>query len=330
MITYKDSGVDINKGDELVESIKRKVKSTYGKRVYEGVGGFAALYEITADKLLSVGTDGVGTKLKIAQQLGIHNTIGIDLVAMCINDVLCTGATPLLFLDYLACGKLDLKTSESLIDGIVNGCKQSECALIGGETAEMPGFYKEDEYDLAGFAVGEVFKKDLIDGKKIKEGDTIIGLASSGLHSNGYSLVRKIISETDHLKMALTPTKIYHRVLSSLLKDHRENILGLAHITGSGFLNISRMNANFDYVIDNVPGFDEIPPIFSILKELGNLDLKEMYQTFNMGVGLTIVTDDPKNITASLNKMGEKYWVLGKTQRGSERIILKNNDIVLN
>jgi len=329
MVTYKESGVDINKGDELVESIKQKVKSTYGKRVYEGVGGFAALYEITDDKLLSVGTDGVGTKLKIAQHLGIHNTIGIDLVAMCVNDILCTGATPLLFLDYLACGKLDLNISQSLIDGIVDGCKQSQCALIGGETAEMPGFYKDDEYDLAGFAVGEVFKKDLIDGKKIKEGDTIIGLPSSGLHSNGYSLVRKIISKNDHLNMALNPTKIYHQILSTLLKEHRENILGLAHITGSGFLNISRMNSNFDYVIENLPDFDEIPPIFSILKNLGNLDLKEMYQTFNMGIGLTIVTDNPKCLTTSLDRMGEKYWILGKTVKGMEKIILKNENLIL-
>ncbi|OFZ22045.1 MAG: phosphoribosylformylglycinamidine cyclo-ligase [Bdellovibrionales bacterium RIFOXYA1_FULL_36_14] len=329
MVTYKESGVDINKGDELVESIKQKVKSTYGTRVYEGVGGFAALYEITDDKLLSVGTDGVGTKLKIAQHLGIHNTIGIDLVAMCVNDILCTGATPLLFLDYLACGKLDLNISQSLIDGIVDGCKQSQCALIGGETAEMPGFYKDDEYDLAGFAVGEVFKKDLIDGKKIKEGDTIIGLPSSGLHSNGYSLVRKIISKNDHLNMALTPTKIYHQILSTLLKEHRENILGLAHITGSGFLNISRMNSNFDYVIENLPDFDEIPPIFSILKNLGNLDLKEMYQTFNMGIGLTIVTDNPKCLTTSLDRMGEKYWILGETVNGMEKIIFKNENLIL-
>ena len=329
MVTYKDSGVDINKGDELVESIKQKVKSTYGKRVYEGVGGFAALYEITADKLLSVGTDGVGTKLKIAQHLGIHNTIGIDLVAMCVNDILCTGATPLLFLDYLACGKLDLNVSQSLIDGIVDGCKQSQCALIGGETAEMPGFYKDDEYDLAGFAVGEVLKKDLIDGKKIKEGDTIIGLPSSGLHSNGYSLVRKIISKKDHLEMALTPTKIYHQILSTLLNEHRADILGLAHITGSGFLNICRMNSNFDYVIENLPDFDEIPPIFSILKNLGGLDLKEMYQTFNMGIGLTIVTDNPKCLTTSLDRMGEKYWILGKTIKGAEKIILKNENLIL-
>ena len=329
MVTYKESGVDINKGDELVESIKQKVKSTYGKRVYEGVGGFAALYEITDDKLLSVGTDGVGTKLKIAQQLEIHNTIGIDLVAMCVNDVLCTGATPLLFLDYLACGKLDLRVSQSLIDGIVDGCKQSQCALIGGETAEMPGFYKDDEYDLAGFAVGEVLKKDLIDGKQIQEGDTIIGLPSSGLHSNGYSLVRKIISKNEHLKMALNPTKIYHNIVSTLLKNHRSIMQGMAHITGSGFLNISRMNPNFDYVIENLPDFDEISPIFSILKNLGGLDLKEMFQTFNMGVGFTIVTNNPDSLTRSLDEMREKYWILGKTVKGTEKIILKNKNLIL-
>jgi phosphoribosylformylglycinamidine cyclo-ligase len=310
MVTYKDSGVDINKGDELVEAIKKKVKSTYGK-------------------LLSVGTDGVGTKLKIAQQLGIHNTIGIDLVAMCVNDILCTGATPLLFLDYLACGKLDLKVSNFLIDGIVDGCKQSECALIGGETAEMPGVYGDDEYDLAGFAVGEVFKNDLIDGKKMREGNTIIGLPSSGLHSNGYSLVRKIINKDEHLKMALTPTRIYHKTISPILKQHRDIILGMAHITGSGFLNISRMNPNFDYIVENLPGFDEIPPIFSILKNLAQLDIKEMYQTFNMGVGFTIVTNNPDRLTRCLDDMSEKYWVLGKTVKGTEKIILSQEQLIL-
>jgi len=247
-ITYKDAGVDIEKGDALVEKIKLKVKSTYGDRVRSGVGGFACLYEV-GDRLLAAGTDGVGTKLALAKKLDKHDTIGIDLVAMCVNDILCTGAQPLFFMDYLATGKLDVDTANHVLDGIVEGCLQSECALIGGETAEMPGMYGNGEYDLAGFAVGEVKPADVLDGSRVNEGDVLIGLPSSGFHSNGYSLVRKLIKddETALMQAALTPTKIYWKAIKGLLEKQLLN--GVSHVTGGGLLNIPRINEGFAYQI---------------------------------------------------------------------------------
>ena len=201
------------------------------------MGGFASLYQIDKNRYLAAGTDGVGTKLKVAHTLGIHDTVGIDLVAMCVNDVVCTGARPLFFLDYIGCGKLDLAASEGIVKGIVDGCRQSGVALVGGETAEMPGMYDEGEYDLAGFAVGEVAKKDLLDGKALKAGDELVGLASSGLHSNGFSLVRKLLreDETELLKLALTPTRIYVKTAMAVLAAKKFGVRGFAHITGSGF-----------------------------------------------------------------------------------------------
>ena len=321
MITYQDAGVDIAKADVLVERIKEKVKSTYGSRVIAGVGGFASLYEIGQEKILAAGADGVGTKLELAKWLNKHDTIGIDLVAMCVNDILCTGARPLFFMDYLATGQLDSKKSESIIEGIVEACKESGAALIGGETAEMPGLYQEGDYDLAGFAVGEVNKNELIDGSHIREGDKIIGISSSGFHSNGFSLLRKIISEKEKslVEQLLTPTKIYWPLVEKLISLGRNKVRGLAHITGGGWKNITRVNSHFDYVINNVPSYEEIPEVFSMISPRLDISLKELYETFNMGVGLMVVGDS--DILEKIRSEGEKAWVLGYVKKGSGKII---------
>jgi phosphoribosylformylglycinamidine cyclo-ligase len=325
-ITYADSGVDRDKGDLFVQRIQKMVRSTYTKAVKSGVGGFASLYEIGKGRYLAAGTDGVGTKLKIAQQLGVHDTIGIDLVAMCVNDVVCTGARPMFFLDYIGCGKLDLAASEGIIKGIVEGCKQAGTALVGGETAEMPGMYDDGEYDLAGFAVGEVLKKDLLDGTKLKAGDELIGLASSGLHSNGFSLVRKLIDphETKLLNLALTPTRIYVKSALAVLGAKKFGVRGFAHITGSGFYNIPRINSKFKYVIHSLP---ETPEIFPLLQERAKLDAKEMYSTFNMGVGFVIACQKGKAeaLVKFLKKKGERAFLLGHVAKGSGETLVQAN-----
>lgn len=322
--SYRDAGVDVDRGDAFVERIKAKVASTYTDRVMAGVGGFAALYRMDGGKILAAGTDGVGTKVKIAQQLGMHDTIGIDLVAMCVNDVLCAGAAPLFFLDYLATGKLDVETGEKIVGGIADGCKQAGCALIGGETAEMPGMYQNGEYDLAGFCVGEVMEKDLIDGKKIAEGDTLIALPSSGFHSNGYSLVRKLVepSETGLLKECLTPTRIYWNAV----KDARAEINGMAHITGGGFANIPRMNGAFDYVIDALPDPAQLPPAIAEIARRSGLPRHELYQTFNMGIGLVLATRQPEALTSRLAAAGERFWRIGHVTRGTGRVVVEGPD----
>ncbi len=324
-ITYKDAGVDIERGDEFVERIKSKVRSTYGDRVVSGVGGFAALYKITEDKLLATGTDGCGTKVKIAQMLDKHDTIGIDLVAMCVNDIICTGARPLLFLDYLATGKLELHVAEQIINGVVEGCKQSEAALIGGETAEMPGVYGAGEYDLAGFAVGEVMQKDLIDGSKVKEGDTLIALPSSGIHSNGYSLVRKLVKEAekDLLAEALTPTRIYWNVV----KEVQSLVKGMAHITGGGLENIPRINMGFDFSVDFLPSLDEIPPVFGELVRRSGLDGADLYRTFNMGIGFVFATAEPDKLAAKLNALKTPFWKIGHVVKGSGMTVVKTKSL---
>ena len=301
-ISYKDSGVDIEKGDELVNRIKKMVQKTYGERVYQGVGGFASLYE-QGDRYLAAGTDGIGTKVLLAQQLGINDTVGIDLVAMCVNDILCTGATPLFFMDYLATGKLDVETSEALVKGVVDGCLQSESALIGGETAEMPGLYDDGEYDMAGFAVGEVAKDKVIDGSTIKAGDSLIGLYSSGFHSNGFSLVRKLINENeiDLKKGALTPTKIYWNSVKSLINNELLN--GLAHITGGGFTNISRLNKSVDYNIERVPSIDELPWFMQDIIDRLDTPKEELYTTFNMGVGMILITSSRIKLNTNWRKL---------------------------
>lgn len=317
-ISYKESGVDIEKGDLFVERISKLVKSTYNKEVVSGIGGFCALYALDEERYLASSTDGVGTKIKLAIELDIHDTIGIDLVAMCVNDLICSGARPLFFLDYLASAHLDINVSEKIIKGIVEGCLQSNMALIGGETAEMPGMYAHGDYDLAGFSVGEVSKQKLVDGKKIINGDSLVGLASSGFHSNGFSLIRKIFEEnqidSDLKKACLTPTKIYVKTILSLLQSHFSNIKGIANITGSGFLNIPRMNESFDYHVTDAP---EMPFFMKEVCDLSGLRLKELHKTFNMGVGLVIATDEPDLIIEECKKLGEKAFFLGHVTNGT-------------
>lgn len=314
-LSYRDAGVDIERGDEFVERIKARVQSTYGARVMSGVGGFAALYRMEGGKILAAGTDGVGTKVKIAQGLGQHNTIGIDLVAMCVNDVICTGAKPLFFLDYIATGKLDLAVTEAIIDGVVAGCLTSNMALIGGETAEMPGLYAAGEYDLAGFAVGEVDEDKLIDGRNIAVGDTLIALASSGIHSNGYSLVRKLVKEdeTALLQQCLTPTTIYWPVVKNILPL----VSGMAHITGGGLGNIPRMNMGFDYHLDALPSMDVIPSVFGEMAKRSGLEGRELYETFNMGIGFVMATKTPDALIAQLQQMGATYYKIGTVIKGN-------------
>lgn len=316
-MNYKDSGVDIEKGDLFVERISKMVKSTYNQQVVSGIGGFCALYAMDEERFLASSTDGVGTKIKLAVELGVHDTIGIDLVAMCVNDLICSGARPMFFLDYFASSKLDLKVSEAVIKGIVDGCLQSQMALIGGETAEMPGMYQAGDYDLAGFSVGEVMKSSLIDGSRIQNGDTLIGIASSGFHSNGFSLVRKILEKNncnlDLKRACLTPTKIYVKTVMSLLKTHSSHIKGIANITGSGFLNIPRMNENFDYHVTEAP---ELPLFMKEVCDLSGLSTKELHKTFNMGVGMVIATDSPDTIIAELEKLGERAFFLGHITKG--------------
>jgi phosphoribosylformylglycinamidine cyclo-ligase len=308
--TYKDSGVDVEKGDEFVRRITEKVKSTYNARVVSGIGGFAALYDM-GDRYLSSATDGVGTKIKIAQKLGIHNTVGIDLVAMCVNDLICNGSRPLFFLDYLASGSLDIEVNEALVTGIVEGCKQSSCALIGGETAEMPGVYNPGEYDLAGFAVGEVDKDKLIDGKAVKPGMDLVALPSSGLHSNGFSLVRKLIEphETELLKEALTPTQIYVQHVTRVMREVPGAVKGIAHITGGGLHNIARINEEFGYKITTPASEDNMLPVLREVIWRSKLEKEELYKTFNMGVGLVLVTDQAEKVMAELEN---EAWILGE------------------
>ena len=321
-ISYKDAGVDIDKGDLFVDKIKSMIGTTYNENVVSGVGGFAALYKMDDDRLLASATDGVGTKLKLAIDLNKHDTIGIDLVAMCVNDLICTGARPLFFLDYLASGKLDVDTSTNIVKGIVEGCKQSNAVLIGGETAEMPGMYADKHYDLAGFSVGEVFTNNLIDGSKVKSGDSIVAISSSGFHSNGYSLVRALIKddETALKEKCLTPTRIYVKPVMELLKKFKGNIIGLANITGGGIHNIARINPDFGYKMTNVPKNELIPEEISIISERSGLTNDELYKTFNMGIGMAVVTDKPDQVIESLAQNDEKAFICGSVvndQKGS-------------
>ena len=319
-ITYEQAGVSRDKGDLFVERISKMVKSTYGKAVKSGVGGFAALYDVGQGKYLAAGTDGVGTKLKIAQTLGVHNTIGVDLVAMCVNDVICTGARPLFFLDYIACGKLNLETSEAIIEGIVAGCKEAKTALIGGETAEMPGMYDPEEYDLAGFSVGEVKKSQVLDGKSLKAGDELVGIPSSGLHSNGFSLVRKLIGDDRKLmRKALVPTKIYVRPVLAALESKKFGIRGLAHITGSGFYNIPRINGKFRYVITQLPAE---PEIYAELRKRSGLDDRELYSTINMCTGFVFACQKGKaeSLIQFLQNKGEAAFLLGHVTKGKGEV----------
>ena len=323
-ISYKESGVDIEKGDLFVEKISSLVKSTYNQKVVSGVGGFCALYALDEDRFLASSTDGVGTKIKLAIDLNSHETIGIDLVAMCVNDLICSGATPLFFLDYFASSSLDLEVSQSVIKGIVDGCHQSQMVLIGGETAEMPGMYQKGDYDLAGFSVGEVTKQNIIDGSKIEEGDFLVAIESSGFHSNGYSLVRKILemnhSSDEIKKSCLTPTKIYVKNILSILKNCPGMIKGLANITGSGFLNIPRMNEKFDYYInEEMP----LPHFMDHVCKLSGLSQIELHRTFNMGAGMVISTSNPNELISELSLLGERAKVIGEIKVGNGQVFLK-------
>jgi len=324
-LTYQDAGVDINKGNDLIEQIKPIAKSTTREGVLAGLGGFGAMFELPTNKyknpVLISGTDGVGTKLKVAEMLNKHDTIGIDLVAMCVNDLIVQGAEPLFFLDYYATGKLNTDIAVSVISGIGEGCKQSGCALIGGETAEMPGMYSGEDYDLAGFCVGIAEKADVIDGTKVKNGDHIIALGSSGPHSNGYSLIRKVLERTeptDHqLQQLIEPTKIYVKSVLSLLKKH--SVHAISHITGGGLLeNIPRvLPDNLAAKLDNSSW--QMPEIFQFLQDNGNIELTEMYRVFNCGVGMVLVVsnDESTDVIKHLETQGEKAWLIGKIVKKS-------------
>ena len=328
-LTYRDAGVDIDAGDNLVENIKPFAKRTMRPGVLAGIGGFGALFRVPRgykEPVLVSGTDGVGTKLKLAFELKRHDTVGIDLVAMSVNDILTLGAEPLFFLDYYACGKQDVKSATQVVKGIAAGCEQAGCALIGGETAEMPGMYPAGEYDLAGFAVGVVEQAKIIDGKKIKPGDVILGLASNGAHSNGYSLIRKIISTRKinlnaklggkALKdLILAPTRIYVKPVLALAK--KVPLKGLAHITGGGLVeNIPRMlAAGLSARIDKSAW--PMPLLFTWLQQQGNVAEGEIHRVFNCGIGLVIVVDarDASRAQALLTRAGEQVWRIGEVVR---------------
>jgi len=325
MVNYKDSGVDVVKGDQFVEKIKSFIRPTYNKKVISGVGGFCALYEVSENKWLAAGTDGVGTKVKLAQELNLHHSIGQDLVAMCVNDIICSGARPSFFLDYLACGKLDLDIHATLVESIANACLINECALIGGETAEMPGVYAEGVYDLAGFAIGELHPNDHVSGKEIKNGDTLIGLYSSGFHSNGYSLVRKLLAadEIELKKAALTPTRLYYPIIKKMMEVQKNNIVGMAHITGGGFHNIPRMNEEKSYVITSVLENTERPAVMNEIIERSKMNFNDQYETFNMGIGFVLCVKDATMAGEFLSSIGEKYKVIGHVEDGKENLVFK-------
>lgn len=334
--TYKESGVDIEKANAFVERIKPLIKTTARKEVLFGIGGFGGLFRLdaarTKNPILVSSTDGVGTKLKIAQLMDKHDTIGIDLVAMSVNDVVVQGAEPLFFLDYLATGKIEPEKSVAIMEGIVQGCIQAGCALLGGETAEMPGFYPPGEYDLAGFCVGVVESENLIDGSAISINDRVIGLASSGLHSNGFSLARKVLLEKGRLSVKdtvpglartigeelLEPTRIYVNPLLNIFKSFQ--VKGLVHITGGGFYdNIPRIIPDVCRCVIQ-RGSWEIPPVFSVIQDIGNIEEREMFRVFNMGIGMMIVVpeEDAQEILDRLNSMGENACLLGTIEKKDE------------
>ncbi|CUO25061.1 phosphoribosylformylglycinamidine cyclo-ligase [Clostridium perfringens] len=333
MLTYKEAGVNIEEGYRSVKLIKEYAKKTMSEYVLNGLGSFAGMVELPEGykkPVLVSGTDGVGTKLDIACKKRKFDTVGIDCVAMCVNDILCHGAKPLFFLDYIACGKLEAEVSSDLVKGVAEGCIKSQCSLIGGETAEMPGMYKEGDYDIAGFAVGIVDKDKIINGKDIKSGDKLIGIASSGVHSNGYSLIRKVFKNLDEdfngkaiWEELLTPTKIYVKPVLSLLEKF--NIKGMAHVTGGGFYeNLPRMLSKEGLSIVINKNSYEIPEIFKKLMELGVKE-EEMYNTFNMGIGfvLCVEEDEVEEVLKELSKQGEKAFEIGYINAGGEGVCIK-------
>jgi phosphoribosylformylglycinamidine cyclo-ligase len=333
-LSYRDAGVDIDAGEALVDAIKPFAKRTMRDGVLAGIGGFGALFEISKkyrEPVLVAGTDGVGTKLRLAFNLNRHDTVGTDLVAMSVNDILVQGAEPLFFLDYFACGKLDVKVAADVIKGVAAGCEQAGCALIGGETAEMPGMYPDGEYDLAGFAVGAVEKSRIIDGSTIVPGDVVLGLASSGAHSNGYSLIRKIIDVAKPdlnadfhgrplADVLMMPTRIYVRPLLALMNSMA--VKGMAHVTGGGLLdNVPRiLQKNLTAILQKDAW--TIPPLFSWLQQHGNVADSEMYRVFNCGIGMVVVVakENADAATAQLQAAGETVWRLGeiRERQGNE------------
>lgn len=325
-IDYKEAGVDVHKADAFVERIKNLVPTTFNENVLDGIGGFASVYKLNEEKYIAACTDGVGTKLKLGQKLNKHHGIGIDLVAMCVNDLLCVGAKPLFFLDYMAFGKLDTRVSEELIAGMVDGCKQSGMALVGGETAEMPGVYQDGEYDLAGFSVGDLDPKDMFSEKNMTEGDIMIGIASSGFHSNGYSLLRKLVKddEKELMEQLLVPTKIYVEMFTQLRKKFQGSILAAAHMTGGGIDNIPRMSESFDYELSSWPSLSEIAPVFKPI--VGRLDIpqEELFRTFNMGIGLTVLVkkQDAEAVLSFMKDKNIKAWKLGAIKKGTGQVAL--------
>ena len=341
-MTYKDAGVDIDAGNRSVELIKDSVKATYRPEVLGDLGGFGGLFALEAvtkyeEPVLVSGTDGVGTKLRLAFMLDKHDTIGQDAVAMCVNDILVQGAEPLFFLDYLAVGQLDPEQVAAVVKGVASACKESGCALIGGETAEMAGFYAQGEYDIAGFAVGVVERKKLITAEKVREGDVLLGLPSSGVHSNGYSLVRKIVFEHKGFKgdeyieelgktigeELLTPTRLYPRSVLPLLREF--DLHGLVHITGGGFYeNIPRALPEGLAVEIDAEAW-QMPPIFRLLQEWGNVDWHEMYRTFNMGIGmvLLVAADEAEAVQGKLAAQGETCYALGKVIKGKHDVTIR-------
>ncbi len=331
-LSYKDAGVDIDAGDALVERIKDVAKRTRRPEVMSGLGGFGALCQLPTgykEPVLVSGTDGVGTKLKLAMDTGIHDSIGIDLVAMCVNDLLVTGAEPLFFLDYYATGKLNVDIASSVVTGIGAGCEQSGCALVGGETAEMPGMYEGEDYDLAGFCVGVVEKSAIIDGSSVRIGDALIGIGSSGPHSNGYSLIRKIVERSgESLDSAfgdstlgqtlLAPTRIYVKSVLNIIKQYQVN--ALAHITGGGLLeNIPRVLPRNTRAVIDTSSWQQ-PAIFDWLQEQGNVESREMYRTFNCGIGMVMAVsaEQANNIVDMLHQHGETAMVIGRIEAGDE------------
>ena len=340
--TYKSAGVDVEEGQKAVALMKNAVKETFTKNVLTGLGGFGGLFELDLEGInkpvLVSGTDGVGTKLKLAFMMDKHDTIGQDCVAMCVNDILCQGAKPLFFLDYLATGKLKAERAETIVTGIAKACKESGAALIGGETAEMPGFYDEGEYDLAGFVVGIVDKDKMITGEDIQPGDALVGIASSGVHSNGFSLARKIFFEQEKMKpeehslrlgktigeVLITPTKLYVKPLLSLMKT--VEIKGMSHITGGGFYeNLPRALPEGTAASIQL-GSWEIPPIFDFVKEKGPLEEDVLFGTFNMGIGMMMIVapEDATDALEELSKSGQRAWQIGEVTEGNGQVTLCN------
>ena len=344
-LTYKDAGVDTKEGERAVSLMKEHVKKTFNENVLTGLGSFGSLFSLDVagmkQPVLVSGTDGVGTKLKIAFMMDKHDTVGIDCVAMCVNDVLCQGAKPLFFLDYIATGKVRAEKIADIVKGIADGCSQSGSALVGGETAEMPDFYGEGEYDMAGFSVGIVDKERIITGERIAAGDRIIGIPSSGIHSNGYSLVRKVYFEkmkmgvdeyVDELgqtlgEALLTPTKIYANACGAVLPKF--DVKGIVHITGGGFFeNIPRKLPDDTAAVIDTDAW-QIPPIFTYIEKCGNIDRKEMFSTYNMGIGMMMVVDadDAAGVVEALKAAGENAAVIGEIrQRTDDSVVLSHNE----